>query len=297
MLKRERYELAVGGVFIASIALLIVGLLWGKRYRPSDSLMTIHVQFPTVGGLSRGDAVLVSGIRLGEVVSLKLRDHDVIVGATLRRDVHLYEGYQVHVSVLSFTGEMGLTIEPGTGAPLPRPYDHLVGIKPFDLADVVDPGLSTLQSVQSISDTLTSLLPGVVMRTNRTLDRLDSVLTLVQGEVMVTRTPLRQSIDQLRITLSHAEELLGTVGTKVDTSLSSADRTFASLHATSDSLRAVVAAIHSTNGTAGKLIHDPALYNDLRAAAAHLDSAATSVDSLASDVRRHPGRYVHISLF
>ena len=50
------------------------------------------------------------------------------------------------------------------------------------------------------------------------------------------------------------------------------------------------AMINSGEGTAGQLIMNDSLYNNL-------NSALASLDSLLIDLREHPKRYVHLSVF
>lgn len=297
MLKRERHEVQVGLVFIGTIILLILGLLWAKRYRPEQSAMAIHVSFPTVGGLGQGDEVLVAGLWMGTVSDLELREGDVLVTAKLTRKIQLREGYQMRIVTLTVTGEVGLAINPGVGEPLREPLPELKGTAPIELSDVAEPGLRTLASVQAAADTLARVLPLVARRTSATLDRLDSVLAEAEEGVTTNRIALRDALVQLRRTLSSTNEFVSGLGARVDTSLGSADDTFASLKATSDTLRRVLAAIDTSRGTLGQFIHDPHLYAELRRATAHLDSAAASIDSLAGDVRRNPKKYLHFSLF
>jgi phospholipid/cholesterol/gamma-HCH transport system substrate-binding protein len=297
MLKRERHEIQVGTVFIATLIFLVIALLWAKRYRPQQSQMVIQASFPTVAGLGKGDEVLVAGLRMGIVTDLELRKGDVLVTATLNRRVQMYEGYELRVVALTFTGEMGLLINPGTGAPLREPLPELRGIPPLELSDVVEPGLQTLSSLRTVADTLTWALPVIVRRTSVTLDRLDRVLSEVEQGVTTDRTALRGSLTQLRATLASTGQLVSTLETRLDTSLTAADETFASLKATSDTLRNVLAALDTSGGSLGRLIHEPRLYDEVRKATAHLDSAATSIDSLARDVKRNPRRYLRFSLF
>ena len=49
-------------------------------------------------------------------------------------------------------------------------------------------------------------------------------------------------------------------------------------------------ALNSKEGTLGLLMHDKAAYN-------HLSSTLSHVDSLMIDLKAHPKRYVHFSLF
>jgi phospholipid/cholesterol/gamma-HCH transport system substrate-binding protein len=59
---------------------------------------------------------------------------------------------------------------------------------------------------------------------------------------------------------------------------------------TTSHLDAVVAKIDSGGGSAGKLVNDPALYNDLH-------SLLARVDSLTADFKQHPRKYVNLRIF
>lgn len=56
------------------------------------------------------------------------------------------------------------------------------------------------------------------------------------------------------------------------------------------SLTAVKNALTDENGTIGKLLYNNDLYT-------HIDATVVSVDSLVSDLKANPKRYVHFSLF
>lgn len=59
---------------------------------------------------------------------------------------------------------------------------------------------------------------------------------------------------------------------------------------TTDELKSIAQQIESGQGTAGKLISDPSLYN-------RLDSVASAAEKLIKDLKQNPGRYVQFSLF
>jgi phospholipid/cholesterol/gamma-HCH transport system substrate-binding protein len=66
--------------------------------------------------------------------------------------------------------------------------------------------------------------------------------------------------------------------------------TIRSFTQTVESLNKIVSTIESGEGTVGKLINDEILYQNLAAASKELKS-------LLSDLKNHPKRYVHFSLF
>ena len=59
---------------------------------------------------------------------------------------------------------------------------------------------------------------------------------------------------------------------------------------TINNVQELTAKLNSNNGTLGLLMNDPSLYNNL-------NSTMCSADSLLTNLRQHPKRYVHFSLF
>jgi len=59
---------------------------------------------------------------------------------------------------------------------------------------------------------------------------------------------------------------------------------------TLSNVESMTTALNSKEGTVGLLLHDAAAYN-------HLSSTLSHVDSLMIDLKAHPMRYVHFSIF
>jgi len=298
MLSRERYELQVGFVFLLALVLLVIGVLWAKRIKPGQQEMAIEVLFPSVGGLNPGDDVLVSGVRLGAVKDIALQPNGtVLVAATLGSRIALYQNYRITITMLNFTGEMGMTISPGAGRPLPTPLPVLHGERPLELTEFVAPAMEAVRSIRGVSDTLRTVIPRVYEQANATLSQLDAVLLAVDENVARSGPALAQALAEVRTTMGSAREAMASVSARLDTSSAKADALFASAQATSDRLRQVVAQLDTAHGTLGQLIREPTLHTEMTRAAGHLDTAAVALDSLLRDVRTNPKRYVHFSLF
>jgi phospholipid/cholesterol/gamma-HCH transport system substrate-binding protein len=66
--------------------------------------------------------------------------------------------------------------------------------------------------------------------------------------------------------------------------------TMAEVNQTLANVKAVTDKINNNNGTLGLLMNDPTLYNNL-------NTTVKSADTLLTNLKAHPKRYVHFSLF
>ena len=66
--------------------------------------------------------------------------------------------------------------------------------------------------------------------------------------------------------------------------------TMAKVDATLANVEKLTTTLNSKEGTVGLLLHDPGLYNNMT-------STMESADSLLMDLKAHPKRYVHFSIF
>ena len=66
--------------------------------------------------------------------------------------------------------------------------------------------------------------------------------------------------------------------------------TMAKVDQTIENVQTITAQLNSNEGTLGLLMRDPTLYRNL-------SNTMGSADSLLIDLRQHPKRYVHFSLF
>ena len=84
--------------------------------------------------------------------------------------------------------------------------------------------------------------------------------------------------------LDNTDRLTGNlVGLDLASTKQQVDQTIANV-------QELTAKLNSNQGSLGLLMNDPGLYNNL-------NSTVRSADSLMTDLKQHPKRYVHFSLF
>jgi phospholipid/cholesterol/gamma-HCH transport system substrate-binding protein len=177
--------------------------------------------------------------------------------------------------------------------------------------DLVEPGDTITGGLQSgVMGMAATMVPQI----QRMLPKLDSILANVN--MLLSDPALRNSlhhVDEITGNLVRTSNELSTLTTSLNNQMPSmlknADGmlanandltrnlneldlavTMAKVNNTLQNVEQMTAKLNSNDGTLGLLMRDPELYNNLNATMIH-------ADSLLIDLKQHPKRYVHFSVF
>lgn len=286
-------EVRIGVAGIAALCILVYGINYLKGidlFKPSSYF---YVKFQNVNGLTKSSPVFADGFRVGIV-----RD--------LYYDYEHPENVWVGIEV-----DPDLRIPKGSSAELVS--DMLGGIK-MSLLLANNPRERCMPGdtiVGSLNDGLMGKAAAMIPQVEQMLPKLDSILaslnTLLSNPALpATLHNVEVLTANMAVTSNHLETLMGeeipqlaeklnTVGDnlaqisgdlrQIDyiTVMQRVDSTLANVKTITDRL-------NCKDNTVGLLLNDPALYNNLNATTAN-------AASLLEDLRLHPKRYVHFSLF
>ena len=215
------------GVFTLVMALLTACLFAVFGQYRTGSTASYSAVFNNVSRLKTGDSVRVSGIRVGTVNRMALRDdHTVLVSFDAERRVILTTGTRVAVRYLNLVGDryLELTDSPGSTRVLPSgsqiPPERtspaldldllLGGLKPviqgLNPQDVNALTASLIEVFQGQGDTLQSLLSKTSSFTNTLADNSEVVQHLIDNLKTVLAT-LDKSGDQFSGAIDRLERL------------------------------------------------------------------------------------------
>jgi phospholipid/cholesterol/gamma-HCH transport system substrate-binding protein len=292
-------ELKVGVVVILACAILIFGLIWVKGIRFNQTRYEYSVIFPNVGSLEVGDPVSVSGVPKGKVEKIKLHQGDVLVSFNLTTDVVLKKDAKFTVMNVGLMGERFVAVQTGhsdTLLDLSQPiwgyYDtgipEVMGRmgEMIDLLQALAENLKEVVGTKSSRDALISIIENlkeITRKTNSLLDRNQEKFDRTLNDLSYTSTELKEMVkenkDKLQGTVdnfSSASEKLNHITTTLDT--------------LSVSLKRLSLKMESGEGTLGQLLNDTTLYDQIK-------KTTQNVDSLISDMKRHPKKYLKFSIF
>jgi phospholipid/cholesterol/gamma-HCH transport system substrate-binding protein len=302
-------ETKVGILAAFAITLLILGFNFLKGRNLMAKKDTIYAVFPKVDGLSTSDAIRMNGLQIGNVTEMEEGDQDltsVVVGFHLTRDINIPDDSYAIInanplgatSVNIIKGKSQTFIENGDTLKTVVATGMIEDLKQ-SLTPVMDNVNGTLTSVDSLVEQLGLVLDPTTRKHLQTVmanlatstQELKEMLDTQHGPLASTLRNvssitgnLRQQNDSINRVISNAGLLTQKLAAL------DLEQTLTKVQSTLDNLNNTLQQINSGQGTAGKLVNDPKLYQNL-------NSTANSLNILLQDLRLHPKRYINVSVF
>ena len=292
-------EIKVGLLGLVCLFLLIFGLNYLKGVNIFSPTNSYHGVFVNLHGLDEQAAVYIRGHKVGQVDEIHYdftRDSAFVIDISVNSDIDLPEGTCMALVSDGLLGGMAIELlfpeytssaEPAhieKGSTLPTTY--VPGLIESLQSDLLAKISGAVVRVDSLVAQLSAQLEGNhIKSTLERVDRISGDLTVVSAELkqlMATRVPA--IVDNADATLSDIHDVVA------DVKAADLKSTVARVDMALDSVNALIADVRSQEGTVGQLLYNKSLYN-------HIDSAVVSADSLLKDLKAHPKRYVHFSVF
>jgi len=292
---KRRDEILVGLFTTAAVVILIVGTIWLLR-GGLEKGYALYGRFPWGSGLKEGQPVWLSGVTVGFVDNVDLRDDGQLV-VTFR----IYDKYRVPVGSIAsivpngFFGDVAIALLPEA----PNEVAHQEG-------DTVPskPGAAGLQVIASRADSIAQVTQRILGTTERQL--VDSgglrefrvmLASLTQAATTLSRVVDTQS-RQLELTMGTVRSRASAIDSaRVDSTvraIHTATENFVSvtndLRATSTKLNTLIAKADSGSGNVARLLADSTLYRNMLGSVARFDS-------LLADIKKNPRKYISLSIF
>lgn len=197
MLKYRGAQLVRAGFIGVVLVLLVIAVgLQPERITSWATSVRYQALFTEAGGITAGNDVTVSGIKVGTVSDVVLQNGDALVSFTVEGNVPLGSETQAHIRTGSLLGERVLTLESdGDGAMRPMTVIPVLRTSsPYSLTDAV-------------SELTTNIDATDEQDLNQTLDLLSATLDQIAPEL----GPAFEGISRLSASLNNRDQSLGAL--------------------------------------------------------------------------------------
>ena len=291
-------EIKVGVLAAVCLFLLFFGFNFLKGVNIFSPTNSFHGTYYNLHGLEEQAAVYIRGHKVGQVDAIHYdfaRDSAFTIDISIRKDIALPQGTRMALIADGLLGGMAIELQmpsPITNDQSPiahgafLPTTHVPGL----MESLQGASLAHVdQAVQGV-DSLIAELHGQVEG-----DHLKSALTnvdRVSGDLTVVSSDLKKLMNnQVPRIVNNADTVVANLNTVIaDIKEADLKSTVARVDKTVDNVNGLVSDVRSQEGTLGQLIYNKSLYN-------HIDATVVSADSLLTDLKAHPKRYVQFSLF
>ena len=286
-------EVKIGLAGIVALVLLFLGINFLKGVNLFTTNNTYYIRFDNAKGLSKSSTVYADGYNVG-IVSSIIYDYDnpgqVLVEISTDRSLRIPKR---STATLDEAMLGGCTLNMKLATNLTEAYhpgDTIQGSDASGLMSKAADIMPQLEQVVAKVDTLVSTLNRIVADPNLPLilNNAGQITENLNKSTIQLNNILGKDIPQLARTFNTAGESV----TALTENLNKIDlqQTLDSVNITIGSVHQMMEQMQSTDGTLGLLMRDPSLYNNL-------NHTVQSADSLVTDLKAHPKRYVHFSVF
>ena len=292
-------------------AILIIGciiiFIFGFNYLKGTSLLsnekTIHALYDEVEGLVVGANVTIRGLNVGKVKIIDFNDDFAKIKVTfsIRDDLTFSNESVAQLYEAGLIGGKAIAIIPK--------YDSSNIIKNGDiLISEIKPGLTELvnQQIAPLQDKIEGLLTSA----DSLFAGISNIMNYeTQNNLKMTLEGLASTIENVNVLSSNINDILNANEKGLKSTINNLSKVSGNLNKITDSLKQmplssivknfedtslqlkrIIERLNSGEGSAGMILNDNKLYDNLV-------NSSEALEALLSDLKSHPKKYVHFSIF
>ncbi|MBO4896074.1 MAG: MCE family protein [Prevotella sp.] len=295
-MKKFSKEIQIALVAIAALLVLYFGLHFLKGMTLFSGDNKYYVKFKDVSGLSVASPIFANGYRVGVVEEIMFdyqNTGEIVAAIDVDTELSVPKGSRAEIAT-DLMGNVKVLLVLGNAADgMVAPGDTITGCqqvgamgKAADMIPAVQQMLPKLDSILASVNTL--LADPAIANSLHNVDQITADLTRTSHDLSLLTAQLNRQMPQM---LQNADGVLANTN-QITKDISNMDfaATMTSVNTTLKNVEQMTAALNSREGTLGLLMRDPSLYYNLNSTMMH-------ADSLMLDLKQHPKRYVHFSVF
>ena len=292
---KRRDEVTVGILVTVAIIVLIVGALWLAR-GGLRSGYPLYGRFAWGQSLKQGQPALLAGVNIGYVADVELANDGY-----LDVEIRVNKKYQVPRNAIAEVIPVGIFGDAAVAFKTKGPSTVV-----FAAGDTVPTKVaaSSIDALIARADTIMMALgkisaaaeaqfvgEGGINDVRQTVTLMRRAGTQMQDVIAEQNRNLTSTMNAFRSTAKGMDsaQVARTLATMRSTA-ANADSLIQRLSSNTTQIQALLARLERGEGTAGKLLQDTVLYNNLK-------NLVANADSLMVDFKKNPRKYINLKIF
>lgn len=300
----------IGILVAAAILVFFTGFYFLKGSNLFSGEYQYYADYKNVQGLTQSAAVQIKGVNVGKVTAIDLEDSKVRVTISISKKIDIPSGSVAELISLDLLGTKAIRLDLSSNPQKAKNGDVLPAAVESGIIDNISSEISPLiTEVGSAVAMLDSVLAGIhgilnhetqqnlnssVASLNETMKHFSSLSGRLDKESEQMASVIRNAnsiTTNLKDNNGHISNILKNAEATTDQlSRAPIEQMVKDLQGTSAQLNALIAKINNGDGTAGKIVNDKQLYDELTQSMANLKT-------LMADLQAHPSRYINVTIF
>ncbi len=297
-------------VFVALVILVYMSLRVGGVKFGREEGYTLIVRMTDAGGLDKNASVKIAGVEVGRVKDITLEDHKAKLRLLIKPQVKIGKDFTAVLKTKGLLGERYIELLPGSPtAPILKDGEEITRVLTYTDVDTLVTMLGDVAGdVKEVTETLKKVFGGkegeqtlknITVNIESITRRLDTIISENENRVGV----MMASLEEFSLSMREVSDTLNSILTehrgdiesvienvksaaaRLDMVMKSLDELAPEVKQTVSSIGNVSRKIEEGEGTLGKLVNDPRLYEDIDKTVKGINKYLTKIDSF----RIYPG--------
>ncbi len=286
-------EVKIGLMGAVALVVLFLGINFLKGMSLFSSESFYYIRFKNAKGLSNNSTVFADGFNVGRVNDVTYdytNPGQVIVEIAVNKELRIPKDSKIVLEEGMMGGCTLKMLLTGSAANAYAVGDTIPGSDSDGLMEKASAMLPQVEPILARMDTLLATLNRIAADSSLTrimYNAEELTRNLNQSSLHLNRL-LAKDLPQMTKTFNAAGENIVTLTQNMNQL--DLNATLQSVNATISNVNSMITQMQNPDGTLGKLVNDPTLYENL-------SNTAGSANSLLKDLQKNPKRYVHFSIF
>ena len=289
-------EIKIALVAIVGILVLFFGMKFLKGVQLFSNDHVYYVTFSDISGLAASSPIYANGFKVGTVKSIEYdysKPGAIVATVGLDKKLQVPNGSRAeiesdllgNVKLNLLLGDPSAGMIPVGGKISGSIYAGALG-KAAEMIPQIEKMLPKLDSILANLNTLTA--DPAIAKSLHNVEHITNDLTTTTTQLNTLMASLNKEVPGMITRANNVLDQSGQLASNL--SAVNVEETMTKVSETLENLRRFTDKLNANDGSLGLLLNDKKLYQNLNSTIAH-------ADSLLINLREHPKRYVHFSVF